>query len=352
MIILQKICHPDWVGIMSTRDAVVGLDKISKKCECMITILLTLTGEGDIDSVREVFRREVIQAKDKHGRQCYLKLTYFFESWLGFTFWKREKFLLENHVRMLDLTEFEHWNNNNDFVTEEQLMKVMGSLATKPFPYGMSPWEFLVVKRYKRTPPKLHHDVTPTVPIVPVEIGPDKDVECAVVLRVHHAIGDGYSLMKLIIANLCGAPSSVVPKAPIRRISPLTEFFNYVAIMILTPYYHFLQFFLHIDRTIWHLPSTRLTKDWNFAITEKMSFQDIKTISKDAGVCVTATLLAGLGGGIHNYLKAKGLGRQNSRVMRGLSPMPWKDHPMDTLVNHWFAFHRIQFFVLAFLLEC
>lgn len=318
----------------------MGLDNYTKHGECVITLLLALKGEPSIDLIRNVWQKEVLEGRNKHGELSYLKLFYYFESWMGFTFWKWEKdFSLENHIRMFDPSDIDP-NNNSDTVTEEQLMTCMGSLATRPFPQGISPWEVLVIRKYKRKPSDLHTDYRQTVHIKTIDTEFEKDIEYAVVLRIHHAIADGYSIMKLLMSNICGDPLSVVPKAPVRQISPLTKLLNFTAIIFLTPYYHFLQFFFNVDRTVWHLPSYKLTKQWEFTMTERISFDGVKSISKRQGVCVTATLIAGLAGGIHNFLKYKRQTAKNSRMMKGLSPMPWLNHPMDTLCNHWYLANK------------
>ncbi|ODM98274.1 hypothetical protein Ocin01_08412 [Orchesella cincta] len=336
--IAQKIFKPEWTGMVSPRDALVGLDNTSSRCECMITLLLTMKGDPDMKKVLEVFQNEVINGRNSKGELCYQKLLNYYDTWLGLYFWKKEEnFLLENHVHELDPSEYDCIRENNNTetgVSEEQLMKILGARSTKCFPHGVAPWEALVIRNYKKAPGQLHH-YKANVPIAPVERMGEKDCEFALVLRIHHAMGDGYSIMKLVMSNLCIGALDRVPKAPTRRISPLTLVLNYLAIFFLTPYYHFLQFILHIDKAMWHLPSKKLTKQWQFSMTERLSFDSIKETSKKHGVCVTATLVAGLSGGLHNFLREKGHHKKNNKIMRALSPMPWKGHPMETLVNHW-----------------
>jgi len=339
VILAQKLLKPELVEIVSTRDALVGLDNASSQLECMITLLLIMKGDPDMNKILEVFKNEVINGKNSKGELCYQKLKNYYDTWLGFTFWKKEEnFQLENHVHEINLSEYDFMKENNngkDGVTEEQLMKMLGARATKCFPPGISPWEALIVRNYKKAPPNLHQDYKPNIPITPVEKFGEKDCEFALVLRIHHAMGDGYSIMKLVMSNLCIGALDRIPKPPARQLSIFTVILNYMAIFFLTPYYHFLQFVLHVDKTMWHLPSNKLEKQWQFAVTERISFAAIKEISKNQEVCVTATLVAGLAGGVHNFLKNKGLGNKNNSKMRAMSPMPWKGHPVETLVNHW-----------------
>lgn len=192
MILAQKILKPDWVGMMSTRDALVGLDKTTGNCECMITLLLVMKGDPNLAQIRSVFQKEVIEGRNTKGDLCYLKLKYYFESWLGFTFWKEEQdFSVDNHVREFEVPK-EELNNNSDFVTEKQLLKALGPLATKPFPKGMSPWEALAIKNYKKAGNShLHKDFKQTVHIAPVpnKSSGEVDEEYAIILRIHHALG-------------------------------------------------------------------------------------------------------------------------------------------------------------------
>lgn len=322
--------------MLSPRDALVGLDNYTSHAECVFTLLLTLKGVPDINFIRQVFQKEVLQTKNKKGQLSFQRLTYYFESWMGFTFWKRdENFQIEKHVRECYPSEFDP-TFQNDSITEEQLMHSLGSLATKPFPKYMSPWEILVIRNYRKLPSRLHKNYYPTVSIPTVDTDSEKDIEFAMVLRMHHALGDGFSTMKLFVQNICGDYKALMPVPLEHKLSLFQKLLQTSALIFLTGYNQFSQFILNVDRSAWHLPYDKLTKQWQFAMTEKISLNTVKSISKQQGVCVTAVLISALAGGIHNFLEIKRKGLKNKEVMRATGPMPWKNHPMDTLVNHWY----------------
>lgn len=69
-------------------------------------------------------------------------------------------------------------------VTEKELLRLLSPLINKPFPPKQSPWEYLYIPNF------LPLNESNTVSIL--------------VKRIHHSIGDGYSLMKSFIAYECG----------------------------------------------------------------------------------------------------------------------------------------------------
>lgn len=87
VIFLAKIIRPDLVGIVGTRDGVVGLDDLTKKCQCVLNIMLTYRGEPDLDQICHVFQTKVMDVKySKNGGNVYEKFTHYYESWMGYAF--------------------------------------------------------------------------------------------------------------------------------------------------------------------------------------------------------------------------------------------------------------------------
>lgn len=343
IIVLQKVFHPDWACIMSSRDAIVGLDDTTKSCHCMIVASICFRGVPDMEKIHKHFQKNVMEAKNSQGKDWYKKLTYYYENWMGFPFWKKEtNFKLENHLRIFDYNvNYKKIADRNgkveEYVEEDDLMRCFGEIETLPFAKGRSPWEIMVLKNYI---PRGTHQAY-TVPAMTITEGSEDNEEkyFTLVYRVHHAIGDGFSFLKMLVCNICDEPIDSVPKAPCRKFNFCTTILNNIAILIFTPYYHFQQFFVQIDRSIWHLSSNKLTKRSHFVTTERVPLESLKMVGKAHKVPLTGVLLAGLAGGIHNFLKLTGKGHLIPKCMRALSPMPWENHPAfngDGMVNHWY----------------
>lgn len=228
--LLAKLFRPDIIGIVSTRDGVVGLDDVTQKCECVLNLLFVYTGEPDINLIRYVFQKRVMDIKNPSGSgYSYEKFKYYYEFWLGFAFWKQEDdFRLEKHIRFCEQTESKASEQNNS-TTEEDFLKILGPLSTQIFPPKMSPWEILIVKNYVPTPGKLHTDYVPNEVIMD-ENGNDGGKKWAILLRVHHGISDGYSLMKMVLNNWSNEPASRIPRAPIRKMNFLSTVLMYTGL--------------------------------------------------------------------------------------------------------------------------
>jgi hypothetical protein len=320
---------PELKSIVCTRDAVVGLDDVTKRSQCVLNTMLTYRGEPDLEHIRNVFQQKVMDSMDKNGNKLYAKFTYYYESWMGYAFWKKENdFKLENHIRFCEETE-ELINENA--INEESLMTILGPICTKPFKKEISPWEILIVRNFIPASNKINPEFKPNT-----EIGGDNEKrKFALVLRIHHALADGFSVMKMVMNNLSDEPMTKFVTVPVKEKSILEMFMLYIGIIVLSPYYHVKQFVLDVDKNFWHLKESQLTGDLFTIRSEAISVEDLKQASKRLKVSSTAVLLTTFGGGIRNFMKSSGLDKITPQLFRGLAPMPWKNHPMDGLINHW-----------------
>jgi len=340
----------DLVKIVGPRDGVVGLDDVTQKCLCMLNVLCVVDGTPDVPAIREHFMKNVMDVEEESGgalgRKCYRKFKYYYESWMGYAFWKEEdNFRIERHVRLCEETEGILASQNDSeggVIGEDALMRVLGDLATKPFPPKMSPWELLIVRNYVPKAPVVHTDYVPAVKDIPEwmkydeeSIKKEEGKQFVIVCRSHHALCDGYSLMKLIMVNWCGGPEESVPRAPVVRRSMWNKLLIYTGIVLLSPYYHLKQFVFDVDRNKWHISRNKLSREWLTIVSEKVPTKAIKEIGALHGVSTSSVLLAGLGGALRRYLE--GTGEDIPKVMNSLAPMPWQGHPMNGLVNHWYV---------------
>lgn len=354
VILLQRLLHPDWVGIMSSRDAIVGLDDTTKKCECMIVASVVFRGVPDVRKIQAYFHDNVMEARNAQGEYWYEKMTHYYENWMGFAFWKKEEnFCLEKHLRPFDKnikTKVVPGLNGEmeEFVTEDELLRCLGEIEKLPFAKGQSPWEILILPNFIPREGDLHKPyIIPQLTITTTEdevngnvvVKSKEDKHFTLVYRVHHALGDGYSFLKMLMCNICAEPLECVPKAPTREYPLGAKILNSIAIIAFTPYYHFKQFVFEIDRSIWHLSAGKLSRQSHFVTTERIPMESLKQVGKAHKVPLTGVLLAGLAGGIHNFLKLTGKGHLTPKYMRAFSPMPWQNHPAfngEGMVNHWY----------------
>ncbi|OXA60603.1 uncharacterized protein LOC110843838 isoform X1 [Folsomia candida] len=262
----------------------------------------------------------------KDGNLLYEKLTYFMKSWLGYRFWSRESnFSLHEHIRFFEDTEHLLMSQpEQNVVTEEDFLKVMGNLATRPFRQGMSPWEILIVRNFVPSKPKIH---------IGEETKISEGSRFILICRMHHSICDGYCVFKMFVNNLGGVP--VIKISPSWTETFCSTIMTSLGTLVLSPYYQFKQTFLDADRNIWKLPPSQMTEEWLTVRSEKIPLTGLKNISKSRNVSLTALFNTGLGGGIRAFLKGTGQEDKIPEIMRSVIPFQWKTHPLTGLVNCW-----------------
>jgi len=312
---LAKYFHPEWVGLMTGKDVVVGADDIQKPRNVLLWYN-TLEGNVSLEEIRNNFNELVVQRKDPQtGQLIYPKYQQYFEPWLGYNFWKWDtKFDIRNHVKLLPGT------GESVVTTERQLLSRLGLVATAPFSPGRPYWECFSVPNYL---PK----------------GESVPRRTMIVYRMHHGIGDGYSFLKCFMQHLCNDDLEKMmklkdpkgkPQNPLLRLMGLAWFF------IQIPYVLLRQCFVDIDSNCWFLPSSQLTGEGHLSMTRKISIPAIKAVCKEYNVSFSSALFSALSGGINKYFKRKHFGTEKlPEIIRCFTPFPWRNHPHNKLTNHW-----------------
>lgn len=190
-------------------DGVWGLE--SKESRPFIITCLLLSGFPDIDKIRQHITAKVLNALDERGDYKFKKFRQTFSQLYGYYMWRDVDVLdIKNHVRMISLPVFYHqesrYSSENGQrlgliehgIKEETRKQLADSLlhrflseeSVTALSGDRPPWEVLLLVR--------------------------GDGRYNVVIRLHHAIGDGVALMRVCVETLVDTPLAFPSVGPPR----------------------------------------------------------------------------------------------------------------------------------------
>ncbi|MPC64711.1 hypothetical protein E2C01_058831 [Portunus trituberculatus] len=187
--ILVRLCYAILWGPCVKKaeglDCVWGVEE--KENKPFITVCLRVHGVTDLQAVQRAIFTKIVQVRDDSGEYKYKKFRQLFSQRFGYYCWRDDShFDINNHVRELKLSSLlppfedaegeheaaagEERHKDNDDATDEMVQRYVSEELTKAMPEDKPQWEVLLVDR--------------------------GDGRYNVLLRLHHAIGDGVTLVK------------------------------------------------------------------------------------------------------------------------------------------------------------
>jgi hypothetical protein len=196
-------------------------------------------------------------------------------------------------------------------------------LANKPFKPRESPWEYLFVPSY-----------LPKNATIPVGV---------IVKRVHHSIGDGFSLVKCLISYACGdsldklalPTKKNVPRRPTNKLREYKKIIEMARSVLMMPY-DLTKHMFTIDTNAWFLPRSELSRHCHLGLTKKIPVSLVKEISGQRGVSFSAILFSAVGGGIGKFMERHS-DIEIPNEIQCFTPFPRGGHPNNKLVNHLYV---------------
>ena len=177
VIALARRFRPDLAGCVKGAGDSVFLYGSETVPTANVCIVLILDGSVTSEEFRKRFRKNVINVLRPDGTPFYARLQQTTTRFMSYGFYRWDKnFNLNDHVR-----DYDHKGDLAlpvTCVTEKDLQNVVGKLISLPYSPVKSHWEFLVVQNFK-----------------PNGSG---DSKTATILRISHAIADGYSIQDLL----------------------------------------------------------------------------------------------------------------------------------------------------------
>lgn len=157
-------------------DLVDGLDIIGTidepNSKQVIMSLNVLKGQYDLEEFRSRCEKSVSRI-DNRGKLMFPKFHQFLDTIGGYYCWKPAKFDINHHVRIMDGVD------PDKVFSETEVMDLLSQHANKPFAKERAPWEILLIPHFM-----YNKEATST----------GTSDKFAMVLRIHHGIGDGFSV--------------------------------------------------------------------------------------------------------------------------------------------------------------
>nr|XP_045608291.1 probable diacyglycerol O-acyltransferase tgs1 [Procambarus clarkii] len=270
MMVVQGI-HGGGVYAASGMDALFALD--STGARAAICGVAVLRGQVSVATVRNRLAARITEVQDTRGRFVHAKFRQVVEKRCGVVVWLPEtNFHINNHVREL------HQRLLDD---EDDMLREMSARVNLPFVPGQSKWEVLVAP--------LRNPAT------------DKCCEwthTAVIVRFHHTLGDGRSVMRLISTLVDPPPSDILPHPATSSCSRASRAAHLLWSLTHVPWV-LLRLLKRTDASALHGPRLSGTK---FLVwSPPLSLAALKTGRALAGVSVNDLLLAGLAAALCRY---------------------------------------------------
>jgi len=269
--LIRPIFRPDLHSLIHTRSSVLSCDNYDKVPNWNLVIWLTQEGILDFNKYRKDFYQEYVLQKDEKGNLKYPEYQQHYETWLGFQFWRWEdNFNIKEHIRRYDGKY-----KNEPIVTDKILLKIIKDLTYQSWPEGKSPWEFLQIPNYQM----------------------DNDVDSCVqksifIFRIHHGLGDGYYILKLLMEDISGINLTDALGKPNYFRRSLWEKIQLTCLFWARIPYEFMKVIATAaDSNAWRREEEDVVKPMNAALTPQIKLDLVKGIKNQHGCSFTVSAI-------------------------------------------------------------
>lgn len=308
------------------KDLASGMDAVSsflvndlfysKRPRCTTILPITLSGNLTRDELENLVRRTWIEATDEeYGGLKYPQFQQYPYKWLGFPFLKIDNnFNLKRHIFSYNSSR-DSVNGNGDIVMEDELNELIEKLLNAPFPSDRSPWELHVVENYRNN-------------MIPSETGE----LTAVVMRLHHSLADGFSLLDAVVGGLMefDLKNLKIPQIPL----PKRTFWEKLLRSLYIPFagaYEIGFILSHIFRDCpWKVPDSMKFWSQKYAKSPIVPISKVKHVKNTFGVSFSSVLVSAISAAISKNLEVKRR-KKTLRVekeedyMTCMTAFPWPD---------------------------
>ncbi len=190
--ILVPIFRPDVGKAVTISGQVMAAEFLSpdKPPRCSLVVNLIIDGQMPFEEFCEIIDERWIKATTEQGTLKYPELQQYLTYCMGFMFWKQDaKFDLKNHIK------YHKINGDSDQDSERFFCQLVEQQVNSSYIEKQSPWELHYVHNYRNS--TLYEEMGGNLNSSDLSF---------FVLRIHHGMVDGFSLMHLIMEQLCGYP--------------------------------------------------------------------------------------------------------------------------------------------------
>ncbi|XP_066986753.1 uncharacterized protein [Macrobrachium rosenbergii] len=283
VVVLIRFVDGHWVYPATGMEAVFALD--SAGARAVICGAAILKGRVSVTTVRQHISERIVELKDGKGNYLHPKFRRVVQRRFGVVVWAwEENFNIARHVKPLLCQRRVQCLRDED--------EIVGELAARTndqFVKGLAKWEVLVA------PLKQFGNY--------FDSGRDDWDYTVVMLRMHHALGDGRSLVGLIVSALVDPPLPDPHPSPVCR-HPFTGCTTRAmrAVWSITHLpWVMIRLLIRGDKSVLH--GSRLGGMKHLAWSPPMSLASLKRGRVLAGATVNDILLAGLSSALHRCEK-------------------------------------------------
>jgi hypothetical protein len=301
---------------------------------------MVLEGRISLETLYDGVKSTIETIDPSSGEPLYPELTQSIENWMGYPFWKTI-----TNFNLKDLITFCDNNTNNTPVDHREVVEIMKVISLKPFERDNPLWKLTVIPRF-----------------IPLSNSPYMKESISnsqysfVIMEIHHALVDGFSLMKLF--HKIFKVKQSIPSADSKQIklNVLEKLITPVGFFVRAPYdvgERIVNAALRswvgteIDRTNEVQIKDLKPRDeeshsnarlpFSVRVSDLMPFSDIKEVRHRHNVTALAVISAAIAGSIRKvlFMKANSQKKRGNHMKFGVV-LELPGHP-DKLRNHMYG---------------
>ncbi|ODN04367.1 O-acyltransferase WSD1, partial [Orchesella cincta] len=289
--------------------------------------LKVMKGVADLEDLQSRCEK-TISRRDEKGNLLFRKFFQYLDMIGGYYCWMPAQFDIKHHVRIVDGLDPEKT------VSEKEVMEILSENANLPFAAGRAPWEILIIPKFLYNK-ELHENQE------------DLEDKFGMVIRIHHGMGDGFSLMKLIMRDMAGLdPDQYKPpvKDPGKPWPWWYRIFAFFYILWKSPrcFYHEMS---KKDSNPLHDALTKVSGEKFIVWSEQINVKWLKQLKTEMNGGMNTMLLGAVSGALRSYILEQQHGSSKlPQEITALIPAPAPNHPNNTMTN--------KFAIVMYPLEC
>ena len=315
MLLVARTRHPDLADMMTGMSQVFALESFKAPSSCNMILHLVCDGTASMESITERFVNKFLPSPFSPLKSHpYARLHQIWVQYMGFIFWQWEAdFRIEQHIRLYDYTDSD-LALPNGICSEEDLKRITAPLLAKAFVAGQSPWELLLIENYKS-----NRNV-------------DDHPQFVLVLRIHHALADGVSVLKMMISLFGGDEKAGFARVKFTPPSLWEKLGKTLLVALRGPSDLASKYVDCFDaQNCWYMADKRRPKEYHAFVSNTIPVGKIKEIMKKHNVCYNAVLYSVTAGAIVKLMHEAG--HEVPAKLSSFFSYPLANHP-GGLVNH------------------
>jgi len=294
---LAKLFRPEFGKILTTLSTNFSNDRLYTHSECFSIVIHTIKGHLPVSNLQNLFVTRALDSWLPDGSLRYPELKQYPYKWMGFYFWKPESdFNIQEHIYQLPQKHDEH-------LTRQDIRKIVQDLHAKPFAVDKSPWEGLLAYS--------NH---------PVE-----GKQSFFLMKMHHGMADGFSIMKLLVDQLSQNDTSSNAKPKYYQRSLLENIIYWSAFPIRAIYeFSSTAMDVLLEKSPWHAPRKNRTYSV-VGMGKPIAISRVKAVKDKFGVTFTSVVQGLCSLTMKSYMTTQKIPIPEKTIC--ILPFPMSGHP-------------------------